>query len=136
VVEVVVLVVVVVLEALAGLPGCFSAVHAAARSARLATIPEQTTVLRFIREKGLGATRSAVFDIVGREARRSMGYFNWIASPSGSVSVSSRLQAQPRRTARTDIRLLPDGSPPRSRDKVACVRLRSANRVPVEQQQR
>jgi hypothetical protein len=60
VVVVVVLLMEVVVEALAALLGGFAAEHAAVRSARLATTPEQTTLLRLIRQNGPGAIRSAV----------------------------------------------------------------------------
>jgi hypothetical protein len=61
--------VVVVLEALAELLGGFAAEHAAVRSARLATTPEQTTLRRRIRENRRRPTRSADFDMVRRKAR-------------------------------------------------------------------
>jgi hypothetical protein len=54
VVVVVVVVVLVLIVVAVALPGGFVAEHAAARSARVATIPEQATLLRFIREKGRG----------------------------------------------------------------------------------
>jgi hypothetical protein len=53
---------VVVVEAL--LEG-FAAEHAATRNARLTRTAARTTFLRLIREKGLGATRSAARHMVG-----------------------------------------------------------------------
>ena len=60
VVVVLVLVVVVVVEAFVASLGCCAVEHAAVMSAKLATIPEVTTLRRFIREKGPGSSRSAV----------------------------------------------------------------------------